>query len=285
MSKVTVIGAGLMGSALARAFAAAGNEVTVWNRSADKAAAVGGGTRAVENLADAVSGADLVVVSVANYGAADEVLNQEGVAGALAGSTIIQITSGSPADARRGLAWATEHGVDYLDAAILAYPSFVATEYATVFYSGSKALFDRHVGTLKAIAENAVFVAEEIGAAATIDCAILTAYYGGSLAALQGARMCAAEGLDTDLFFSYKDSYVGLVAITSDAAAPMVKSGDYSGEQCSLNTHVAAIAHMVSLSRDAGISTALPQHLLDAYSKAVAAGFGEDELPAVYATL
>lgn len=285
MSKVTLIGAGLMGSALARAFAAAGHDVNVWNRTHEKAEKVGGGTKAVQSITDAVRDRDIVMISVSTYDDAAEVLAQDGVAEALKGAAIVQITSGSPADARRGLAWAEQHGIDYLDAAILAYPSFVATEYATVFYSGKRELFDRHLPTLKAIAENAVFVDEQIGAAATIDCAILVAYYGGSLAALQGARMCAAEGLDTDLFFSYKDSYVGLVAITSDAAKPMVKSGNYSGDQCSLETHVGAIKHIVALNKDAGISTALPQHLYDAYKKAIDAGYGKDELPAVYATL
>jgi 3-hydroxyisobutyrate dehydrogenase-like beta-hydroxyacid dehydrogenase len=285
MSSITIIGAGLMGSALARAFSAAGHDVNVWNRTFEHAKAVGEGTVAVESLTDAVRDREIVMISVSTYDAASEILSQEGVAEALRGSTIVQITSGAPSDARRGLTWAQENGVGYLDAAILAYPAFVATEYATVFYSGDSALFDRLRPTLVAIAENTVYMGEAIGAANTIDCAILTAYYGGSLAVLQGAQMCAAEGLGTDQFFAYKDAYVGLVAITSDAAAPMVAQGDYSGNQCSIDTHVGAIRHLLALSKDAGISSQLPQHLFDAYSKAQQAGYGKKELPAVFETL
>ncbi|WP_257455839.1 NAD(P)-dependent oxidoreductase [Archangium lipolyticum] len=280
-----MIGSGLMGSALARAFAAVGHEVAVWNRTPGKARAVGGGTVAMENLIEAVSGRELVVVSLSNYAACSEVFSSEGVTPALAGKTLVQLTSGSPADAREALEWAKANGVDYLDAAILAYPGFVATEYATVFYAGSRPVFDRHLETLQAIARNSIYVDERIGSAATLDCAILEAYYGGSLAFLHAAAMCKAEGLDPKTFFSHKNSFLGLLSVTADAAQGMIESNDFSGDQCSLDTHVAAIEHIVRLSRDARINTRFPKELLDNYKRALSAGLGGKELPAVFRTL
>ncbi|WNG37172.1 NAD(P)-dependent oxidoreductase [Archangium violaceum] len=283
--KIAVVGCGLMGSALARAFSAAGHDVAVWNRTPGKAKAVGSGTVAMENLVEAVSGRELVVVSLSNYAASFEVFSAKGVAPALAGTTLVQLTSGSPADARSGLEWAKAHGVDYLDAAILAYPGFVATDYATVFYAGSRPVFDRHLETLQAIARNSVYVDEKIGSAATLDCAILEAYYGGSLAFLHAAAMCKAEGLDPKTFFSQKNSFLGLISVTADAAQGMIESNDFSGDQCSLNTHVAAIEHIVRLSKDARLSARFPKELLDNYKRALSAGLGEKELPAVFQTL
>ncbi|QSQ24537.1 NAD(P)-dependent oxidoreductase [Pyxidicoccus parkwayensis] len=284
-AKIAVIGSGLMGSALARAFAAAGHDVAVWNRTSSKASAVGGGTVAFESLTKAVSGRELVVVSLSNYAASFEVLSAPGVAAALSGTTLVQLTSGSPSDARAGLAWAKEHGVDYLDAAILAYPSFVATDYATVYYAGSRPVFDRHADTLQSIAKNSVYVDEKIGAAATLDCAILEAYYGGSLAFLHAAAMCKAEGLDPKAFFAQKNSFLGLISVTADAAQGMIEKNDFTGDQCSLNTHVAAIEHIVRLSQDARISARFPKELLDNYKRAVSVDLGSQELPAVFRTL
>jgi 3-hydroxyisobutyrate dehydrogenase-like beta-hydroxyacid dehydrogenase len=284
-TKIAVIGSGLMGSALARAFAAAGHEVAVWNRTPSKARAVGGGTIAFEDLTEAVSGRALVVVSLSNYAVCSELFSSEGVAPALAGTTLVQLTSGSPADAREGLEWAKANGVDYLDAAILAYPSFVATDYAKVFYAGSRSVFDRHLETLQAIARNSIYVDERIGSAATLDCAILEAYYGSSLAFLHAAAMCKAEGLDPKTFFSHKDAFLGLISVTADAARGMIESNDFSGDQCSLDTHVAAIEHIVRLSKDARISARFPKELLDNYKRALSAGLGNKELPAVFRTL
>jgi 3-hydroxyisobutyrate dehydrogenase-like beta-hydroxyacid dehydrogenase len=284
-ARIVVIGSGLMGSALARAFAAAGHDVVVWNRTPSKAKAVGGGTTAIENLIEAVSGRELVVVSLSNYAAWFELFSSKGVSSALAGKTLVQLTSGSPADARNGLEWAQANGVDYLDAAILAYPSFVATDYATVFYAGSRAVFDRHLGTLQAIAKNSTYVDEKIGSAATLDCAILEAYYGGSLAFLHAAAMCKAESLDPKMFFAQKNSFLGLISVTADAAQGMVERNDFSGDQCSLNTHVAAIEHIVRLSQDARMSARFPKELLENYKRALSAGLGDKELPAVFRTL
>ncbi|MDC0712425.1 NAD(P)-binding domain-containing protein [Stigmatella sp. ncwal1] len=284
-TKIAVIGSGLMGSALARAFAAAGHDVAVWNRTPSKAKAVGGGTRAMEDLREAVSGRELVVVSLSNYAACSELFSLEGVASALAGTTLVQLTSGSPADAREALEWAKANGVDYLDAAILAYPSFVATDAAMVFYAGSRSVFDRHLETLQAIAKNSIYVDEKIGSAATLDCAILEAYYGSSLAFLHAAAMCEAEGIDPKAFFSHKASFLGLLSVTVDAAQDMIERNDFSGDQCSLNTHVAAIEHIVRLSKDARMSARFPKELLDNYKRAISAGLGSKELPAVFRTL
>ncbi len=283
--KITVIGSGLMGSSLARGFAATGNDVRAWNRSHDKAKAVGGGVTAVESVTDAIAGSDIVMVSVSNYDATMEILNSPGVADALQGTTLVQITSGTPNQARANQKWAQGHGIDYLDTKILGYPSSVGTEWATVFYAGPRDLFDRHEDTFKQIAVNTVFVDEEIGSSATIDCAILAAYYGGSLAAIQGAAMCAAEGLNPDRFFEYKDTYVGLIAITSDAARDMIRANDFSLDQCSLDTHVGALKHIAELSRDAGIDSSVTEQLFSSYQKAQKAGHGGLELAAVYQTI
>ena len=151
--------------------------------------------------------------------------------------------------------------------------------------AGSRSVFDRHLGTLRAIAENSIYVDEKIGSAATLDCAILEAYYGSSLAFLHAAAMCKAEGLDPKIFFSHKSSFLGLISVTADAAQGMIESNDFSGDQCSLNTHVAASEHIVRLSQDARISARFPKELLDNYKRAINAGLGSKELPAVFITL
>ena len=67
-SAVSVIGLGQMGTRLAQAFLAAGNTVTVWNRSAAKADAVAaqGAVRAATAKA-AVAASPLVVVCLPDY--------------------------------------------------------------------------------------------------------------------------------------------------------------------------------------------------------------------------
>jgi 3-hydroxyisobutyrate dehydrogenase-like beta-hydroxyacid dehydrogenase len=94
--------------------------------------------------------------------------------------------------------------------------------------------------------------------------------------------MCESEGVSSSRFFEYKQSFIVGIDVTVDAARPMLEARDYTGDQCSLDTHVAALAHIVSLSHEAGLDNRLPDTLYAVYAAAVAAGLGAKELPAVY---
>src|ERR1035441_7734214 len=103
---VTVIGLGLMGSALAQAFSKAGHELTVWNRSVGKTAPFEGSARIARTVQDAVAGSSTVVVSLLDYGAASSILRTPEVERLIAGTTVVQLTTGTPADARESQAGA-----------------------------------------------------------------------------------------------------------------------------------------------------------------------------------
>jgi 3-hydroxyisobutyrate dehydrogenase-like beta-hydroxyacid dehydrogenase len=102
------------------------------------------------------------------------------------------------------------------------------------------------------------------------------------LAFLHAAAMCESEGVSSSRFFEYKRSFVSAIDVTVDAARPMLEGRDYTGDQCSLDTHVGALAHIVALSHEAGLDNRLPDTLYAVYAAAVAAGLGAKELPAVY---
>lgn len=81
MNAVTVIGLGAMGSALSQLFLNRGRDVTLWNRTADKAQPlVTQGARWADSAADAMARSPLVVMCVYDYRAVDEILAQPGVA-------------------------------------------------------------------------------------------------------------------------------------------------------------------------------------------------------------
>jgi 3-hydroxyisobutyrate dehydrogenase-like beta-hydroxyacid dehydrogenase len=282
---VAVLGTGKMGTALVRAFAAAGHSVVAWNRTPARAEPLRTVATLASTPATAARDASLLVASLTDYGVCGQVLFTAEMGELLRGKTVVQLTSGTPSNARTGAAWAAKHGVYYLDGAILAEPSLIATEYMTVFCAGDRTVFDAHKSTLQALAKNTVFVADAIGSAAALDCAILEAYYGGCLAFLHAAAMCESEGIPSSRFFEYKRTFILGIDLTVDAARPMLEVRDYTGDQCSLDTHVGALAHIVSLSHEAGLDNRFPDTLYAVYAAALAAGLGAKELPAVYELL
>ena len=138
---VTVIGTGTMGSALARALLRAGHAVTVWNRTAARAAPLAEeGASVAAGLQEAVTASEFVIVCVAGTDVVDELVSA--ASAELRGRTLVQVTTGRPAAIRRGAAVATEAGITVLGGAILAYPRTIGLPEAVFLFGGEEAEFE-----------------------------------------------------------------------------------------------------------------------------------------------
>src|SRR5437660_615732 len=73
--RVTVLGTGIMGAPMARNIAAAGHDVRAWNRTIEKAQAIEG-VEAVDDPAEAVRGAEVVVTMVSDGDAVRAILDR-----------------------------------------------------------------------------------------------------------------------------------------------------------------------------------------------------------------
>jgi len=111
MSEVTVIGLGLMGAALARAFLKDGHRVTVWNRTSDKAEPlVQDGAVCAPSAASAVGASPIVIVCIDNYEVTKALLSSKEVASSLVDRILVQLGTGSPQEARDSEVWVQELG-------------------------------------------------------------------------------------------------------------------------------------------------------------------------------
>ena len=109
MSEITVIGLGKMGAALASAQLKSGRSVTVWNRSAGKAAAlVAEGAVLAPSLKEAIAGSDVILVCVKNHETAMAML--AGEADGLSGKTVIDLSTGGAEEAEALVQVLTEAG-------------------------------------------------------------------------------------------------------------------------------------------------------------------------------
>lgn len=280
---VSVIGLGLMGSALARAFLANNNKVTVWNRSESKCAPLAkAGAQVAPSVGAAVEASETVVACVLDYSTSNALLHAPDVTAKLKGKVLIQLATGTPREARDGETWANERGIHYLDGAIMSYPKGIGTPDCTILYAGPEKVFEAQKELLLSLGGNTLFVGESISTACVLDSSILSFYYGTTLGFLQGAALCEAEGVSLDDYFENASAVLPVVADTMQLSVGMINKDNYEGSEATLVTHAAALEHIGRLIQETGIDRALIDCLSNYFAKAVAAGHGQHELPAVF---
>jgi 3-hydroxyisobutyrate dehydrogenase len=119
--KLGFIGIGLMGRPMTLRLLAAGYEVSVWNRSRDKlAAVVERGARQADTPAAVARAAEIVMLCVTDQHAAEDVLfGKQGIAeGASSGKLVIDFSSIAPASARDFASRLEQNGIGLIDAPV-----------------------------------------------------------------------------------------------------------------------------------------------------------------------
>ncbi|MBL0803197.1 NAD(P)-binding domain-containing protein [Streptomyces albidoflavus] len=272
---VTVLGLGRMGGALAAAFLAAGHPTTVWNRSPGKAdALVVRGARRAGSVAEAVAAAPLVVVCVADDEAVHQLLDP--LEGALAGRTLVNLTTGTSAQARANAAWAKERGAAFLDGAIMAVPEDIATDDAVLLYSGPRDAFAPHEPALRALSPaGTTYLDSDPGLAALHDLSLLGIMWGVLNGFLHGAALLGTAGVRAETFAPLAARMTTVVAGYVTAAAPEVDAGSHPAGDATLTVHQEAMRHLAEESEALGVNAELPRlfHLLA--DRAVADGHAE----------
>jgi 3-hydroxyisobutyrate dehydrogenase-like beta-hydroxyacid dehydrogenase len=135
MTNVAFLGTGHMGAAMARRLLTTGHSVTVWNRTAAKAAALGeAGASVAATPADAVRDATLVITMLADAAAVTSALFDSG-AQLREGSTVAQMSTVGP-DETRTLAARIPAGVTFVDAPVAGSVDAAESGKLTVFTGG-----------------------------------------------------------------------------------------------------------------------------------------------------
>lgn len=283
-SDVTVIGLGPMGLALARHLLASGRRVTVWNRTAARAAtAVERGAALAPSVDAALRASPIVFVCVANYAASHAVL--DGAAAALRGRLFVQLSTGTPADARAEASWAQGHGADYLDGAIMATPDQMGRPDTTIFLAGSEAAFARAEPALRATAGGLAYVGPAIGHAATWDLATLSCLFAAMFGFVHGARICETEGLPVGDFTAMITRLAPVIGEMLGDVGRDIATSTYRDPYASVATCANTGTLLVRQAAEAGIDATFPGFADGMFGAAIAAGHADQRFAALVKVL
>ena len=281
MGNATVIGLGPMGGALANALCNAGHQVTVWNRSPEKAQPfVQMGARAAVNISDAVRASPVSIVCVDNYDSTRSLLAFDSVAPLLRGRTIVQLSTGSPVEAREAGAQMHALGAQYLDGAIMAYPNRIGHAETRILVAGAKPAYDDCRPLLACFGGDLRYLGENIAAAAAVDLALLTRGLCHRIGAIHSAILCETEGVDVSVLASM---FPGDVAL--DDIFARIAEGRYDDTGATMRVWNAALARIRRQSQSVGLAGDVPEFLGSLFERGIAAGDGEQDIAALFKVL
>ncbi|MBT2441662.1 NAD(P)-dependent oxidoreductase [Streptomyces sp. ISL-36] len=274
---VSVLGLGMMGSALASAFLNGGHPVTVWNRSPSRTGPlVAQGALPAATAAEAVAASPLVVLCLLTNDNVDEVL--AGLPGEqLAGRTLVNLTNGTPAQARSLSARAEELGARYIDGGIMAVPQMIAGPDAYVFYSGDEEAYETHRPTLAALG-GTKWTGTDPGLAALNDLGLLTGMYGMFVGVVQALALVRTENIPAEEYAGLLVPWItAMLGIVPEIARDL-DAGQHLTDVSSLAVNQAAFPNIFAAFKDQGVSGELFEPLQALLDRSIAAGHGADGL-------
>ncbi|MGY1747318.1 NAD(P)-binding domain-containing protein [Blastococcus sp. SYSU D00695] len=287
-ASTTVLGTGLMGTALARCLLADGRPVTVWNRTPERAAPlVQEGAVPAGSVAEAVTASGTTIACV--RGAGDLLELMTGLPGDLdlSGRTLVDLSSGDGATARALDAFMQARGGAFLTGSVLVTPVAIGTPDGVVHYAGSAAAWAAVGEELAALApQGSAYLGPDHDLPGTLDVAVTVPVLGVGLASfVEGAAYAAARGVDLDTVLAAADRMLEVLRAGIHDAAASIASGDYRTDQATLDVWRRAATRC----RDAVVAEGHPAHLLDglvaAMDHADAAGYGSRSLAGLHAAV
>ncbi|KAK2757600.1 hypothetical protein FQN54_004569 [Arachnomyces sp. PD_36] len=283
--QVSLIGLGGMGIALASAFLNEGYKTTVWNRSLAKAEPLTKkGAHLASTPTECIQASQLVIVCLLDSKAVNDILPKD--SSVFLDRTIVNLTNGTPEEARSTFEIVTALGAKYVHGGIMAVPAIIGQPVAIILYSGSKdgfQLAEKHLAVLG----TSKFLGVEPGSASLFDLALLGGMYGlfsGAMHSVALARSgtgdttkTSATEFITELFIPFIS---GIVAYLGHVAK-QIDERDYATEGSNLAMQLIAIENIVKTSEVQGVSTEMIKPIQDLLQQRVADGAGGDDISSI----
>ncbi len=277
-----VLGTGIMGSAMARSLAREGHDVTVWNRTPERAAATAGQRiTACGAVADALLGADVVFTMLYD---ADSVLDvTPEITGALPdGAVWAQSTTVGPDGMRRIAEGAGAVGDRLLDAPVLGTKQPAEDGKLTVLVAGPAAAVDHARPAFDAVGARTVELGERLGDASALKLAANSWVASLCAATAQALGLAESLGLEPRLFLEAITGGPADSAYAQGKGSIMLEQA-WDDPAFAIDSVVKDVGLMIDAARDIGFPDELLTSLLALYDRASDRGLGGADMAAVRA--
>ena len=225
MTKVGIIGTGMLGEAVGLHLLDSKYEVTVYNRTKDKIEnLVKHGAIAVETPKDVAEKSDIVITVVKDASAVSDVAfgNDGIIHGRHDGLTVADMSTINPNSAKEISQKFSDSGISFLEIPVMGGPNVAIDGKLVMMISGNEKTYEKFSGVFDTIAEKTFFLGES-GTAHSIKLAMNLQIAMLALSLSEGITLTRKAGFDPEIFLKILNSTYFKTGMSEKKAYRMIK--------------------------------------------------------------
>ena len=277
--KVSVLGAGLMGSPFSLRLLGEGHEVTVYNRSSDKLThLISKGANITTNPSDAIANSKIIIMMLSGYSAIREVLFSTPID--MEDKLFVQMGTISPNESRELFARISQLGAKYIEAPVLGSIPEALNGKLIVMVGGSLDDFNYVVPILDCLGENPILIGD-VGTAAALKLAMNQLIAALTTAFSLSLGFCMRNGVDTEIYMDVVRKSA-LYAQTYDKKLKKYLERNFDGANFSAKHLNKDVNLFLADAESLGMDCSSLQGIAKITTQAIKQGLGDKDYSAIY---
>ena len=229
------------------------------------------GAKSSASLAEAINASPRVLICINGYSNARLLLDDPEIIPLLSNRTIIQLSTGTPGEARQMEQWIEQQGGHYLDGSIMVYPESIGSPQGQILVSGKEEVFNNSGTYLHFLGDDIRYLGCKIGAASALDLATVTRLVVNTVGVIHGANVCQSEGVSLEQFAAMFPE-----GDRAHSLAMKIHNNEFEENiSASVDVSIGVVSSIKRQADDLGINSELPGFILGLYERAVAAGYSK----------
>lgn len=275
MKKVTVVGCGVMGSAIIRALMAKDFQVTIVDLNMEAAQPyIEKGAKYAAAL-DESREEDFILLNLPTHDIAAAVIKNTSDK-KLAGKILVDTTTSTPSEVKDMAAITAERNMIHLDAAIEVYPGDIGTPTGYIVYAGSEKAFNETKPALEALGK-AVYLGDDIVGASVTDLAVLQVHFAAIAGLAEASAFCLKNDYSVQKFVDQTREILPIM-LEGNLRAFGSELADYNREfddasECTLNIEATATETILRAMHEYGVKTPCGDAVLKLFQDGIKSGY------------
>lgn len=283
MTKIGLVGIGMLGEAVGLHLLESGHSLTAYNRTKSKTINLEkNGAVIADTPKNVAESSELVITCVKDADAVEQILfGQDGiVTGKHEGLAVAEMSTINPSNAIQNSKRLTEEGITSLEIPVMGGPNVAIDGKLVLMASGDKDVFDKYKQVIDTIA-NKVFFLGKSGSAHSIKIAMNLQISLLALALSEGITLTRKAGFDPEKFLEILNSTYFKTGMSENKAHKMIK--DEFEPTFTLKNLQKDLDIITETAKEFGAVLPMAERANEIYAKAVKAGLGEIDYTGILA--